>query len=126
MLRPILVAVPGVIRNPRRSAKMIIAAAAANGAYGLALYGAVAAFGRSASPLGILVVYLVAATVAAVAPTPGGLGAMEAALVAAMTRLGVGGGQAVAATLTFRLVTFWLPLTIGAVALHRVRRRGLI
>lgn len=126
VLKPILAAVPGVIRNPKRSAMMMFAAAAANGAYALALYGAVAAFGQAPPPLGILVVYLVAATVAAVAPTPGGLGAMEAALVATMTRLGVAGGQAIAATLAFRLATFWLPLAIGAAALQQVRKRGLI
>ena len=121
---PIITAIPDVVSNPRRSVLMIASAGAANIAYGLALYGAVAAFGPAAPPLGILVVYLVAATVAAIAPTPGGLGAMETALIAALTRLAVPGGQAVAAALAFRLATFWLPLAVGAVALRRLRRRG--
>ncbi len=125
-VKPILEAVPGVVRNPKRSARMIVAAAGANAAYALALFGAVAAFGPAPPPSGVLVAYLVAATVAAIAPTPGGLGAMEAALVSALTRLGVEGGQAVAATLAFRLASFWLPLAAGAVALHQVRRRGVI
>ncbi len=124
VVMPIITAVPDVVSDPQRSVLMIASAAAANIAYGLALYGAVAAFGPAAPPLGILVVYLVAATVAAIAPTPGGLGAMETALIAALTRLAVPGGQAVAATLAFRLATFWLPLAVGAVALRRYRRRG--
>lgn len=49
---------------------------------------------------------------------------MEAALISALTRIAVPGGQAVAATLAFRLATFWLPLAIGSVLLHRLRRRG--
>ena len=65
-----------------------------------------------------------AATIAAVSPTPGGLGAMEAALVAALTRLGVEAGSAVAAALTFRLVTFWLPLPVGGWALRTGRKSG--
>jgi uncharacterized membrane protein YbhN (UPF0104 family) len=124
ILTPILQAVPDVVGAPRRSLIMVLAAASGNVALGLALYGAVAAFGPVPAPLGVLVAYLLAATVAAIAPTPGGLGAMETALVAALTRLAVPGGQAVAATLAFRLASFWLPLGVGGVFLYRSRRRG--
>ncbi len=124
VIKPTLEAVPRVVGNPRRSGLMIAAAAAGNLAYAVALYGALAAFGPAPAPLGILVAYLLAATVAAIAPTPGGLGAMETALVAALTRLGVAGGQAVAGVLAFRLATFWLPLAVGAIALRRARRLG--
>ncbi len=125
-IRPTIEAIPLVLGNPRRSLLMVGAAVSVNFAYALALYGTVAAFGASPAPLGILVSYLLAATVAAVAPTPGGLGAMETALVSALTRLAVPAGAAVAATLAFRLLTFWLPLALGAVALRRVRSRGWI
>jgi uncharacterized protein (TIRG00374 family) len=124
-LKPIIEAVPAVIRDPRRSISMVAAAVVSNLAYGLALYAAVAAFGPAAPPLGVVVVYLIAATVATVAPTPGGLGAMEAALISALTRIAVPGGQAVAATLAFRLATFWLPLTVGAVVLQRLRKSSI-
>ena len=126
VIKPILDAIPGVIRDPRRSMSMVAAAGTANLAYGLALYGAVAAFGPAAPPLGVVVVYLVAATVASIAPTPGGLGAMEAALISALTRLAVPGGQAVAATLAFRIATFWLPLAMGGIALHRLRTEEMV
>ncbi|MBK5265936.1 MAG: flippase-like domain-containing protein [Acidimicrobiia bacterium] len=68
-------------------------------------------------------VYMVSATVASISPTPGGLGAMEAALVAGITRLGVPAGEAVAAVLSFRVATFWLPLPVGAWLLRLARRR---
>ena len=126
VIKPIIDAVPGVVRDPKRSVSMVAGAVTANLAYGLALYGAVAAFGPAAPPLGIVVAYLVAATVASIAPTPGGLGAMEAALISALTRLAVPGGQAIAATLAFRLATFWLPLAVGGFVLHRVRRGGWV
>jgi uncharacterized membrane protein YbhN (UPF0104 family) len=117
-------AVPSVLGDPRRSAVMIVAAIAGNVAFAIALIGSVAAYGPVPSPLGVLVAYMLAATIAAISPTPGGLGAMEAALVAALVRLGVTSGSAVAAALTFRLATFWLPLPIGAWALRRGRRDG--
>lgn len=117
-------ALPAVIGDPRRSGVMVAAAVASNLAFGIALLGSVAAYGPVPSVLGVLVAYMLAATIAAVSPTPGGLGAMEAALVAALVRLGVESGSAVAAALTFRLATFWLPLPVGAWALRRGRRDG--
>jgi undecaprenyl-diphosphatase len=124
MVRPFMSVTPSILGNPKRTVLMIAAAVGANVAYGLALYWAIAAFGGSPSLIGVLVGYLIAATVAAVAPTPGGLGAMEAALVAALTRLGVPTGEAVAGALAFRLATFWLPLAAGAVLLRVGRSRG--
>ncbi len=126
LMQPILAALPGVVRDPRRSARMAAGAISINLAYGLALYGAVAAFGGVPTPFGVLVAYMVAATVAVIAPTPGGLGVMETALVAALTRLAIPAGQAVAATLAFRLATFWIPLAVGGFALRKARREDWV
>lgn len=113
--------VPEIIRDPRRSALMTAGAVAQNLAYTVTLIACLAAYGASVPVLAVLVVYMVSATVAVVSPTPGGLGAMEAALVAGLTRVGVAGGQAVAATLTFRFFTFWVWLAVGAWMLRWVR-----
>lgn len=123
---PVLEAVPGILGNRGRSMRMVLAAVATNLAYTLTLWASLAAFGASAPPFGLLVTYLVAATVGAVSPTPGGLGAMETALVAGITRLGVPGGEAAAGVLAFRLATFWLPLLTGAWLLGRARRLGWV
>lgn len=48
---------------------------------------------------------------------PGGLGAMEAALVVQMTERGVGNGAAVSLAIAIRLVTLWLGMAIGSVSL---------
>jgi undecaprenyl-diphosphatase len=61
--------------------------------------------------------------VASVSPTPGALGAVEAALVAGLTGVGVAAGPAVAGVLAFRLVTFWAPTIPGFFAFRAVRRR---
>jgi glycosyltransferase 2 family protein len=42
-----------------------------------------------------------------------GLGALEAALIAGLTGFGLAGGPAVAAVLSFRLMTFGLPILPG-------------
>ncbi len=120
--KPILSAMPRVIGDPRRATTLVVAAVATNVAFAVALYGSVSAFGPNSHPFEMLIAYLVGATAASIAPTPGGLGAAETALVAALTRLGVPAGQAVAATLTFRVITFWLPLAVGSVLLRQARR----
>lgn len=121
---PVLREVPAVLGNPKRTITMVAGAVAQNLAYAAALLASLAAFGASAPFVGVFVVYMIAATVAAISPTPGGLGAMEAALVAGFTRLGIPGGPAIAAVLAFRIVTFWLPIPIGAWLLARGRKRS--
>jgi hypothetical protein len=47
-------------------------------------------------------------------------------IVAGLTRIDPTAGQAVAATLTFRLLTFWIPIIPGLIALRTLRSRKLI
>ena len=66
----------------------------------------------------------VAASVLGLLPfTPGGLGFVEAGLTATLVLAGVSAGDALVTTLVYRLLTFWLPLPIGAVAAVIFRRR---
>ncbi len=55
--------------------------------------------------------------------TPGGLGFVEAGLTATLALAGVGAGEAVLATLIYRLASYWLPLLAGFVAYLLFRRR---
>ncbi len=70
--------------------------------------------------------YLTANTVASAAPTPGGVGAVEAALVAVLTGAGVPSAEALSITLVFRLATFWMPVPPSYVALQHLRRSGIV
>jgi undecaprenyl-diphosphatase len=63
-----------------------------------------------------------ASAVAAAAPSPGGLGPLEAALVAALTGFGMASGPAVSAVLTYRLITYWLPVLPGWLSWNLLRR----
>lgn len=74
----------------------------------------------SVSRLGLL--YLTASSVAAAAPTPGGVGAIEAALTAALTGVGVPSSDALSAVFLFRLLTYWLPVPFGWGAMQRLQR----
>ena len=115
-----------VVRRPRQAAALFAGAAGITGFYTVTFGLCLIALHAHISPAQAAAVYLGGAVVSAAAPTPGGLGAMEAALVAGLTHVGINDGRAVASVLTFRLLTYWLPILPGYLALHDLRRRSLL
>jgi uncharacterized protein (TIRG00374 family) len=71
-------------------------------------------------------VYLGGHLLASAAPVPGGLGALEAALVAGLSALGMPVGAAASAVLIYRLLTFWLTIPVGWLCLRIAQGRGYV
>jgi uncharacterized membrane protein YbhN (UPF0104 family) len=94
-----------------------------NLAYSACLAASVLAFGGKIAFAAVAFVYLAGSTLGQVAPTPGGLGAVEAALAAGLTATGIPSGVAISATLLFRLVTFWLPTIPGWFAFRWLQQK---
>jgi uncharacterized membrane protein YbhN (UPF0104 family)/tRNA A-37 threonylcarbamoyl transferase component Bud32 len=107
-----------IAQHPRKLAEGTGGALLLSLAYILCLAACVAAFGRSVPVAKIGFVYLTGSAIGSIIPTPGGLGAVEAALTAGLTAAGVPGAVAVSAVLLFRLLTFWLPVPFGWAALN--------
>jgi uncharacterized membrane protein YbhN (UPF0104 family) len=95
-------------------------------AYIAGLDASVQAFGGGPALVVLGAVYLGAAALAAAAPTPGGLGAIEAALVAGLTGVGMQPGAAVSAVLLYRLATYWLPVLPGWLCWRSLQHRGYV
>jgi len=70
--------------------------------------------------------YMVGTTIASAVPTPGGVGAVEAALVLMLTGLGVDEAVAWSATLLFRLISYWMPIIPGAIGYQVSQYRDLV
>jgi uncharacterized membrane protein YbhN (UPF0104 family) len=81
---------------------------------------------RAAALRAIGAVYLGARLVASAAPTPGGLGALEAAVIAGLSALGMAVGAAASAVLIYRLLTYWLGVPVGWVSLKVAESRGYV
>jgi undecaprenyl-diphosphatase len=113
-------------RSPSKMAALIGGSTLVTLFYICALASAAAAFDLNVSFAEIGAVYLGASIIAAAAPTPGGLGAMEAALVAGLTGVGVASGVAVAAVLSYRLLTYWLPILPGWLSFQVLEHHELI
>ena len=89
----------------------------------LALLCALRAVGAEPQPSLVLLAYTAAAVLALIPLTPGGLGFVEAGLVGTLKLAGVAASAALAATLLYRIVSFWLPLPAAGVAYALFRRR---
>jgi uncharacterized protein (TIRG00374 family) len=71
-------------------------------------------------------IYMGAKLLAGAAPVPGGLGALETALIGGLSALGMPVGPAASAVLIYRLLTYWLGLPIGWVGLKIAESRGYV
>jgi uncharacterized protein (TIRG00374 family) len=89
----------------------------------LALVTAIIAVGAHPRFSLVLLAYVAAQLLAQIPVTPGGLGFVEAGLVGTLALAGVSAGDAVVATLAYRLVSFWLPIPLGLGAWWLFRRR---
>jgi uncharacterized membrane protein YbhN (UPF0104 family)/tRNA A-37 threonylcarbamoyl transferase component Bud32 len=115
-----------VAQRPGKLAEGIGGAFLITSAYILCLDASVRALGGSLPLASIAVVYLTGNAIGSVVPTPGGLGAVEAALSAGLTAAGLPGTTAISAVLLFRTLTFWLPVPIGWVSMNYLLRHDAL
>ena len=95
-------------------------------AYIFALWYSIEAFGGGIGFVTVATVYLAGSAVAQAAPTPGGIGAAEAVLIAGLTAFGLASAVAVPAVFLYRIATFWLPIIPGWAAFQKLQRDGAL
>jgi uncharacterized protein (TIRG00374 family) len=81
----------------------------------------VAAFGHVVRPDELFIAYGIAFVLAAIPITPGGLGVVEVTLAALLVGFGTPRGTAGLGVATYRLVSFWLPIPLGAASYLSLR-----
>ena len=100
--------------EPRRLVLIILGCAATTLGAAMALWACISAFGGDTSFVTVTVVTMIGGTLASAAPTPGGVGAVEAALYpGGLAAFGVPAGIAVPSVLLYRVLTCWLPVFVG-------------
>jgi uncharacterized membrane protein YbhN (UPF0104 family) len=123
---PLVGAASDVVRSPPRLVLLVGGSAGVTVAHGLGLWCALRAVGAPVALSDVMIVYLAAAAAATISPTPGGLGAIEIALVAGLSQTGIPAAPALAAVLVYRLVSYWLPIVPGLLAYRWLRRRAAV
>jgi len=94
--------------------------------YTLILFSVSRSLGLQLGLLQVFVVFSLGMLTSTATPTPGGLVGAEAGLFAGFVIYDVPAAPAGAAVLLYRLVTYWIPLLPGVLALFVARRRKLV
>lgn len=115
-----------LLRNPLRAAQLTVGTVAYLLLSAAALATTLAAFTPDFPLVPVLAVFVVGSTLGQLAPTPGGLGAVEGAMIAGLTAIGVTPSNSIAAVLSSRLLTYWLPVLPGIVAFRILQNRGVV
>ncbi|MEW1545145.1 lysylphosphatidylglycerol synthase transmembrane domain-containing protein [Streptomyces tsukubensis] len=98
-------------------------------AFVMCLDASIRAFNDGSQPLSyasLAVVFLAGNALGSAAPTPGGVGAVEGALILGLIAAGVPKDVATAAVLLYRILTLWLPVLPGWLAFSSLSRKGAL
>ncbi|MGP4015728.1 lysylphosphatidylglycerol synthase domain-containing protein [Saccharopolyspora sp. 5N708] len=114
------------LRHPVRAVQLFGGAFGYLVVSGLGLAATLAAFHSEFSWTAVTVVFIVGSTLGHLVPSPGGLGAVEAALLAGLGAMGVPATAAVTAVLVSRLLTYWLPVLPGIAVFRYLQHHDVI
>lgn len=102
-----------LMREPKRLALIVLGCATTTLGMALVLWASIEAFGGDTNFVTVTIVTMVGGTLASAAPTPGGVGAVEAALIGGLAAFGVPAAVGVPSVLLYRVLTCWLPVFAG-------------
>jgi uncharacterized protein (TIRG00374 family) len=129
-LRPVLLNIwanaKAIAAEPRKIFYVLAGSTVAQLLVILAMGAALHAVGEHASIATLITVNTLAAIVGGAVPVPGGLGVVEAGLIAGLTAAGIPQDQAVAAVLIQRFFAAYLPPVWGWATLAWMRRREYV
>ncbi|MGV9821205.1 lysylphosphatidylglycerol synthase domain-containing protein [Nocardia xishanensis] len=113
-------------RDPKRFAIIVGGCAAITLGMAGALWASVEAFGGGTTFVTVTIVTMIGGTLASAAPTPGGVGAVEAALIGGLAAFGLPANIAVPAVLLYRVLTCWLPVFCGWFTMRWMTAKNMI
>jgi uncharacterized membrane protein YbhN (UPF0104 family) len=82
------------------------------------------AFGQQATLAELLVANTLTSLLSGIVPVPGGIGVTEATTTTLLVAMGIPQSPALAATLMFRIISFYLPPVWGVFAMRALKRNG--
>ncbi|MDN3359433.1 lysylphosphatidylglycerol synthase transmembrane domain-containing protein [Actinomadura sp. DC4] len=115
-----------VLRHPGRAAALWLGSVALPFFHALILFSILRGLGVPMTIGTVVVVYLGVSSLAAVVPSPGGIGGLDVALVTGLVAAGASSTVAVGTVLGYRMITVWLPLLPAAGMFAVLLRRRII
>ncbi len=112
----------GILMHPSRGLLAILGAAGFWAANIAVLWACFHAFGESVPKAVLVQGFFVGMTANLLPFFPGGVGSVDAGLIAAFLAFGLPSATVFVAVLTYRVIAFWLPIPPGIVAYFQLRR----
>ena len=125
-LRKVWALVGPVLSSPARLVQSLGANMAAELLFSWCMYTVLRAFGQDVSYMDVVLVNEFVALFAGLMPVPGGVGVTEAALTAGFVAIGVDESTALAAAITYRVLTYYTPPIIGFGAFRWLQRQQFL
>jgi uncharacterized protein (TIRG00374 family) len=113
-----------LMSRPSRLGIAAVGSIVQNAGLGVGFWFALQAFGYQAPFFETIFLFLLANAAGSAVPTPGGLGAVEAALTLAFTTTGIPATIVVPATLVFRFATYWARIPLGYLAMKYMEKHN--
>lgn len=115
-----------LLASPRRLISVVLANVLVQLLFSLTSYTVLRAFGQDVGFADVVLINESVALFAGLMPVPGGIGVTEAALTAGYTAIGVDSSTAMAAAMSYRLLTFYAPPCFGYFAMRSLRNQHLL
>ncbi|MNW57742.1 hypothetical protein D3C74_355670 [compost metagenome] len=116
----------GLAKDPRRLGLSILGAMGTTLSSAATLWACLLALGGGNDPIAAAFSTMVGQTLASAAPTPGGVGVVEAALTGGLVSFGIASAIALPAVLLYRLISCWIPVLIGWITLRLLQREDVV
>jgi uncharacterized membrane protein YbhN (UPF0104 family) len=127
VVREALGAILSVVSDPRRAIALLSANFLARLSLGVTLWIVLRALGVGDVSIAVALSVTVATNLlAGLVPVPGGIGVAEAVMTSWLVLVGVPEAAAFAATVVFRMVTFYIPAVEGFFAMRRLEKNGYL
>lgn len=115
-----------IVKHPKRLASSVLLSMGITASYALVLWASTKSVGIDISIVDLFIAFVAGNAALTVSPTPGGIGAVEAAITAVLIAAGVAPAVALASVVVYRLVSYWLPILPGFIAFRNATKHGYV
>ena len=116
----------GVLSTPKKAAELFGGNLVSQVLFAMVLGAALHAYGESLPLMELIIINSFASFFGGMVPVPGGMGVVEAGMIAGFTAAGIPEAEAVAATFTARMFTTYLPPIWGWIAFRWLQRNDYV
>jgi uncharacterized membrane protein YbhN (UPF0104 family) len=115
-----------IIKHPKRLIFAVLASTGITASYALVLWASTKSVGIHLSIVDIFIAFVAGNAALTISPTPGGIGAVEAAITGVIISAGVAPALALASVVLFRIISYWLPIIPGYIAFRYAIKHGYV